>query len=72
MAPDGKWEWKDNDELEEAVRCGVFGIARARGRLEGERAIDGLAELPSGWATWLPDPEWPVEALRLSPGVRPG
>jgi hypothetical protein len=42
-------------------------------RSEGERVIDRLERLlPTGSEGWLPDPDWPVETLRLAPDIRAG
>jgi Protein of unknown function (DUF402) len=68
VAPDGAWRWKDEDELGEAVRLGMFDQRQAAAiRAEGERVIARLPSLlPTGWETWLPDPAWPP--LRLPAG----
>jgi Protein of unknown function (DUF402) len=60
---DGSWRWKDEDDLEAAVRHGVFSQEQASSfRAEGERVI---AELPfsTGWESWQPDPSWPVPSV---------
>ena len=56
----GKWQWKDEDDFEEAQRLGVFSPDEAAAvRAEGERVIARLPELiPTGWEDWRPDPAW--------------
>jgi predicted RNA-binding protein associated with RNAse of E/G family len=59
------WEWKDEDELEEALRLGLFTDEQARGfREAGERAarriVDGEPPFDRDWSAWRPDPAWPV------------
>jgi predicted RNA-binding protein associated with RNAse of E/G family len=63
--PDGTWRWKDEDELEEAVRLGAFTADQAtRIRTEGEHVIANLPNLlPTGWEDWLPDPAWSPPTL---------
>jgi predicted RNA-binding protein associated with RNAse of E/G family len=63
VEPNGVWEWKDEDELEEAVRLGRFTPAEAAAvRAEGERVI-AARPWPTGWEDWKPDPSWPVPEL---------
>lgn len=57
------WQWKDEDELEEAVVLGMFTAEQAAEfRAEGERAIDWLlARRPPydrDWQSWRPPAEW--------------
>jgi hypothetical protein len=64
--PDGTWKWKDEDELEAAVRLGRFTPAEAAAvREEGERVIE-MRPWPTGWEDWRPDPRW--EPPRLPAG----
>jgi uncharacterized protein len=59
----GRWSWKDEDELAEAVERGLLTPAEAEAaRAEGERV---LAEwpFPTGWEEWRPDPSWPIPEL---------
>jgi hypothetical protein len=65
VKPDGAWQWKDEDELVEAVELGLFTPAQANEiRAEGERAIANLpSQLPTGWEDWRPDPGWPPLSL---------
>ena len=63
IEPDGSWQWKDDDELEEAVRLGRFSAAEAAAiRTEGERVLEAWP-FPTGWEDWRPDPTWPTPAL---------
>lgn len=62
------WRWKDEDELAEAIRDGLFTEEEALDfRRWGERARDRiLAREPPfdrDWSTWRPDPEWPNPEL---------
>jgi hypothetical protein len=69
VEPDGKWHWKDEDELAEALRLGIFSETEAHAmRAEGERVIASLPSLlPTGWEDWLPDPTWSPLTLSLPP-----
>jgi hypothetical protein len=60
---DGTHSWKDEDELEAAVRLGFYSPAEADGfRAEGERV---LAEhpFPTGYESYAPDAGQPPPAL---------
>ncbi len=60
---DGSWSWKDEEELEAAVRFGRHLPEEASAiRAEGERV---LAEwpFPTGWEDWLPPDDWEPAAL---------
>jgi Protein of unknown function (DUF402) len=68
VRPDGSWEWKDEDELDEAVARGIFSAELEREiRDEGERAVGhALAKRPpfdGSWEAWRPDPRWLPPAL---------
>jgi hypothetical protein len=63
------WAWKDEDELDDAVRIGRFTRAEAaRIRQDGETAVRALErrEWPfdRGWHEWRPDPSWKLPELR--------
>ena len=68
IAPDGTWRWKDEEELDGWVARGRFTRDEvAEIRAEGARVA---AELDAGsrwwdetWATWKPDPAWPMPEL---------
>lgn len=63
VQPDGSWEWKDEDELEEAVRLGRFTGDEARAiRAEGERVLEERP-WPTGWEDWRADPSWGLPEL---------
>jgi hypothetical protein len=69
VAPDGSsWEWKDQDELEDAVHRGLFTPAQAAEfRVEAERGLHRVLDrdppFDRDWTTWRPDPDWPVPDL---------
>jgi Protein of unknown function (DUF402) len=60
IPPNGAWRWKDEDELEYAVRIAMFSEGEAAEiRAEGARVIAQLPVLlPTGWEDWRPDPTW--------------
>ncbi len=63
VEPDGTWRWKDEDELEEAIRLGRFTAGEAAAiRAEGERVIADWP-FPTGSEDWQPDPDWPTPEL---------
>lgn len=70
VAPDlSRWEWKDEHDLAEGVRTGVFGEQQAAGiRAEGERVIAAIEQrarpFADGWEAWRPDPSWAVPVLQ--------
>jgi hypothetical protein len=56
--PDGTWQWKDEDELEEAVQLGIWTDTEAvEIRAEGERVI-AEHPWPTGWEDWRPPAAW--------------
>ncbi|MBI2238096.1 MAG: DUF402 domain-containing protein [Actinobacteria bacterium] len=69
VAPDrSSWEWKDEDELEEAVERGLFSVEqagefRAEGRRAVERLLRGDPPFDRDWRDWRPDPAWAEPAL---------
>lgn len=64
VSPDLKtWQWKDEDELAEAVERGLVTPAQAAAfRSEGELALDRLLHrrppYDRPWETWRPPPGW--------------
>jgi hypothetical protein len=57
-AATGEPQWKDEDELAEAIELGVFDArSAARVRAEGERVI-AARPWPTGWEDWRPPPDW--------------
>ena len=68
LQPDlSSWHWKDEDELEEAVACGLMTRERAAYLYkEGERAAKWLQTGDSPfnkWADWKPDPSLVIPVL---------
>lgn len=66
---DRSWEWKDEDELVEAVRQGFRSEAEAEAiRADGRRAVELVerwaAPFTDGWERWRPDPAWPLPELQ--------
>lgn len=68
VEPGGRWEWKDEDEAEEAVLTGRITVEQLdRLRAEGER-IGALADagrfpFDGTWTDFRPDPAWPPPGL---------
>ena len=68
--PHGSWRWKDDEHMEDWIARGRWTRAEVDGiRAEGGRVT---AELEAGrrwwsdeWASWEPDPAWPVPELPL-------
>lgn len=69
VAPDrSSWEWKDEDELAEAIRYGLIPAQdEARLRTEGEALVRGIQDreppFDRDWWDWRPDPSWPAASL---------
>jgi hypothetical protein len=69
IAPDrSRWEWKDEDELVEAIALGLFTEADAAAfHAAGERAIEHVVQreppFDREWDRWRPDPSWPTPEL---------
>jgi hypothetical protein len=69
VPPDrSSWTWKDEGELDEAVRSGIFTSEEATAfRAEGERAVRRLLDreppFDLWWDEWRPDPSWPMPTL---------
>jgi uncharacterized protein len=62
------WRWKDEDELADAVRDGLFTEEQATDfRRWGARARDRVlareAPFDRDWTAWRPDPSWPLPEL---------
>jgi hypothetical protein len=77
VEPDGAWAWKDEDELEEAVRAKLLTPPRAAAiRREGERVIKKLGDLkgsfPTSFVDWRPDTGWPIPELQDGWSSLPG
>ena len=75
IEPDlSSWGWKDEDELEEAVRVGRFTTEDAEAvREEGHRAVTTLEArtwpFDRDWSGWRPDPGWPKPELPADPAA---
>ena len=69
IAPDlSAWNWKDEDELEDAVANGLMTPQRTDLiRAEGIRVIEALdkraAPFDEQWHLWRPDPQWESPGL---------
>jgi hypothetical protein len=69
VAPDRScWEWKDENELEDAVRRGLFTPGEAQAfRADGEAAlrllVEGRPPFDRDWTGWRPDPAWSPPSL---------
>jgi uncharacterized protein len=68
IEPDGTSSWKDDDELDEAVRAGALEAEAADTiRREATKAVAGIRGRESfigAWTRWRPEGAWPVPALR--------
>jgi predicted RNA-binding protein associated with RNAse of E/G family len=63
IEPDGSWEWKDEDELENAIEIGLITDDHAAAaRAEGERVIAAWP-FPTGWEDFRPDSGWHLPRL---------
>ena len=66
--PDGTSSWKDDDELDEAVRAGAFEAESAatirREATEAVAGIRGREPFTEAWTRWRPDGVWSVPALK--------
>ena len=68
IRPNGEWRWKDEDELEEAVRAGILSTKAAEAiRSEGRGAVErmkaGEEPFTEKWIHWRPDDRWSVPKL---------
>jgi hypothetical protein len=66
--PDRTWEWRDEDEFDQAQRAGLMDAAQAeRVRAAGRRAVEAIRAWRSpfgdGWEDWRPDPAWRIPPL---------
>lgn len=62
------WEWKDDHELEAAIKVGYY--TREEGaaiRAEGQRVVERIERWDSpfcdGWERWEPEADWPIPEL---------
>jgi hypothetical protein len=63
------WRWKDEEELTEAVRDGLFtpeeaADFRSWGKHAVDRILGGEPPFDRDWGDWRPDPRWPTPELR--------
>jgi hypothetical protein len=71
ISPDqSRWCWKDEDELADAERIGVYSPREAQAiRAEGGRVIDMFRTQASpfcdGWEAWMPPKEWCIPSFPL-------
>ena len=68
VEPDGRWSWKDEDEMATAVELGRFTAGEAAAiRAEGERVIAAIEArkwpFDTSLVDWRPDPSWPVPVV---------
>ena len=68
VAPDLSWEWKDEDELEQAVEVGRMMRNEANAvRREGERLVKDIEArrfpFDGSLRDWKPDPWWLVPTI---------
>ncbi|MFD9813008.1 DUF402 domain-containing protein [Streptomyces sp. NPDC059080] len=66
--PDRSWEWRDEDEFDQAQRDGLMpsgqaARVRAAGRAAVERIAAWGAPFRDGWEEWRPDPAWELPSL---------
>lgn len=66
--PDGLWNWKDEDEFEEAQQVGRFASGEAeRVRKVGHGVIQAWQKkawpFDRDWSTWLPNQSWGIPSL---------
>ena len=66
VRPDGRYRWKDEDELEQPPRPGCS-TRPPCGPRSGPRSRRW--PFPTGWEDWRPDPSWPAPRLRRAGGV---
>ena len=68
IRPNGQWRWKDEDELEEAIRAGILSTMAAEAiRSEGIDAVErmkaGQDPFTGEWLQWRPDDRWSAPSL---------
>ena len=75
--PDGRWQWKDEQDLVEAIALGIVDRDDAPLlRAEAERVI-AARPWPTGWEDWRPPASWTPPSLsprwnEAPAGVDPG
>ena len=69
VSPDrSEWQWKDEDEFDEAIEIGVFSEEEAEAiRAEGMRAVELVqaenSPYKDEWRDWRPPDEWKIPTL---------
>ncbi|WP_419997491.1 DUF402 domain-containing protein [Streptomyces boninensis] len=68
--PDRSWQWRDEDEFDQAQRTGLMDEATARQALRaGEQAVAAIrawgSPFTDSWQHWRPDPSWSTPRLPL-------
>jgi len=63
VEPDGRWQWKDEDELEYAVELGLFDAGEAKTARATAGDVVAARPWPTGWEDWRPEPQWPLPQL---------
>jgi hypothetical protein len=68
IRPNREWTWKDDDELEEAIKAALLTAGEADViRSEGRRAIERMNRrsepFTTDWTAWRPDEAWSVPVL---------
>jgi predicted RNA-binding protein associated with RNAse of E/G family len=68
IRPNREWRWKDDDELEEAVKATLLTAEEADAiRSEGGRVIERMngrnEPFTTDWTAWRPDERWAVPEL---------
>jgi uncharacterized protein DUF402 len=66
--PDRSWQWKDEEELVEAVEVGLQTPEKAHAiRAEGESVVERIeawsAPFNEGWENWRPEPDWQLPSI---------
>ena len=68
VAPDGRWQWKDEEEFAYAQELGVVRPEEARAIRDAAPRV--IADIESGaypfterWLSWRPDPRWSIPGI---------
>jgi predicted RNA-binding protein associated with RNAse of E/G family len=66
--PDLSWELKDDDVLDERIFQGRYTVEQVRETREEASRLTALIDAGNlwwseSWATWKPDPSWPLPAF---------
>jgi len=68
VAPDRSWRWKDEDDFQRSIECGLicdeFAEETRRSAAEAIREIEaGAGPFADEWREWRPEASWGVPAL---------